>query len=53
MKIKVLESWVTRGVEDMVTERDYYLIEMIHSDCSIFTDKVNYRIFQEGKLFKG
>ena len=26
MKIKVLEGWVTRGVEDMVTERDYYLI---------------------------
>ena len=41
MKIKVLEGWVTRGVEDMVTERDYYLIEMIHTDYTIFIAKAN------------
>ena len=41
MKIKVLEGWVTRGVEDMVTERDYYLIEMVHTDCTNFIEKAN------------
>ena len=25
----------------MVTERDYYLIEMVHTDCTNFIEKAN------------